>query len=394
MEEREERGTGMFFKKGGFLLILLVFILFLLLFLLKIKGDMVDFEVNYEAGKRLSLGETLYQVEDEHYMFKYLPASSILYLPLSYLPLDVAKAIWYFLVIFCSFSLVYGLRRMLPSREVKSVYVIAIPPLILAKFFFREIQLGQINAVVAVILTLMIWFLVYDEKRNPLKREIGAGLFWGLGTALKPYALIFFPYFIVKKKWNSLWSGIGFLLVAIWVPSLFYGFRGNMRVFKEWVSTLSQSTPSLITSQDNISILAFFAKWTSNQAISLVLSGVIIAFLGFLVLFLILKGKGIPRASVLECSVLFILIPLVSPLGWDYTLLISVLGIMIIVNNFFSYTRFWRGVLVLNFCIVSLSLYDIMGRELYAQFMSWSVITINFLVILGYLFYLRLQKIC
>lgn len=384
----------MLFRKKTFLLILLVFILFLLLFLLKVKGYMVDFEVNYEAGKRLSLRETLYRVEDGHYMFKYLPASSIVYLPLSYLPLDVAKAIWYFLVLFCCFSLVYVSYRILPSREIKSIYVIIIPLLILAKFYLREIYLGQINALVTMSLLLMVWFLIYDKKINPSKKEIFAGLFWGLGTALKPYALIFSPYFIVKKKWKSLLSGTGFLLLALWMPSLFYGFRGNVLVIKEWASSLSQSTLSLITAQDNISILAFFAKWTGNQNISLVLSGVIVTLIGFLILFLVLKGKEINQASVLECSCLFILIPLISPLGWDYTLLMSVLGIMIIINNFFRYTKLWRGVLVVNFCIISLSLYDTMGRELYAKFMSWSVITINFLVIIGYLAYLRLRKIC
>jgi hypothetical protein len=34
------------------------------------------------------------------------------------------------------------------------------------------------------------------------------------------------------------------------------------------------------------------------------------------------------------------------------------------------------------------------GRELYARFMSWSVITINFLILIAYLFYLRFRKIC
>ncbi|UCC41500.1 MAG: DUF2029 domain-containing protein [Candidatus Aminicenantes bacterium] len=362
--------------------------------MLKVKGYMVDFEVNYEAGKRLSLGETLYRVEDGHYMFKYLPASSILYLPLSYLPLDAAKAIWYFLVLFCCFSLVYLSYRILPSREIKSIYVIVIPPLILAKFYLREIHLGQINALVTKILLLMIWIHVSEKKSNPSKKEIFAGLCWGLGTALKPYALIFFPYFIVKKKWKCLLSGIGLLLIALLAPSLFYGFRGNMLVIKEWASSLSQSTPSLITAQDNISILAFFTKWTGNQNISLVLSGFVIVFLASLVLFLVLKGKEISHAAVLECSVLLILIPLISPLGWDYTLLISVLGLMIIINNFFRYTKLWRGVLIVNFCIISLTFYDIMGRELYAAFMSWSVITINFLIIIGYLTYIRVRKIC
>lgn len=384
----------MFLRKGRFFLVLLVFTLFLLLFLFKIKGDMVDFEVNYEAGKRLGMGETLYRAEDEHYMFKYLPASSILYLPLSYLPLDAAKAIWYFLVISCSFSLVYISYTVLPSREIKSIYGIVLPPLILAKFFFREIQLGQINALVTMILLLMIWFQISEKESNHSKKQILAGLFWGLGTALKPYALIFFPYFIVKKKWRSLLSGIALLLAALWVPSFYYGFRGNILVIEEWASTLLQSTPSLIASQDNISILAFFAKWTGNQNLSLVLSGFVIALLALLVSFLVLKGKKVPQSSVLECSVLLILIPLISPLGWDYTLLISILGIMIIINNFFRYTKLWRSVLIVNFCIVSLSLYDIMGGELYAAFMSWSVITINFIIIIGYLVFLRFRKIC
>ncbi len=190
----------MHLRKRTFLFILLAFTLFLLLFLFKIKGDMVDFEVNYEAGKRLSMGETLYRVEDEHFMFKYLPASAILYLPLSYLPLDAAKAVWYFLVVFCSFCLVYISYRILPSTEKKSIYLIIIPPLILAKFFFREIQLGQINTLVTVLLLLMIWFVVYGKNSNPSQKDIFAGICWGLGTAMKPYALIFFPYFILKKK--------------------------------------------------------------------------------------------------------------------------------------------------------------------------------------------------
>jgi hypothetical protein len=35
-----------------------------------------------------------------------------------------------------------------------------------------------------------------------------------------------------------------------------------------------------------------------------------------------------------------------------------------------------------------------MGRDLYARFMSWSVITINFLILTGYLMHLRFRKIC
>jgi hypothetical protein len=211
---------------------------------------------------------------------------------------------------------------------------------------------------------------------------------------LKPYALIFLPYFLLKKKWKSLLSGLGFLFLALLIPAAFYGWRGNIIILREWISTLSRSTRALLDSQDNISIIAFFMKWTGDRNISLLLSGLVIAILAFLVLAVILKGRKINRASVLECSILLIIIPLISPLGWDYTLLMSVLGVTVIIHNFPGYSKFWRGILVFNFLIITFSLYDIMGRDLYARFMSWSVITINFLILVGYLTYLRFRKIC
>jgi hypothetical protein len=384
----------MHLKKRSFLLILLAFIIFLSLFLLKVREHMIDFEVNYKAGKRFRAGESLYQVEDGHFMFKYLPSSALLYLPLSFLPLNAAKAFWYFLVVLCLCSLVYVSNKILHLKEKKSVYLFIFPPLILGKFFLRELHLGQINALVTVILLFMIWLLIPEKKALPSHRETYAGLLWGLATALKPYALIFLPYFLLKKKWKTVLSGLGFLFLTLLVPSVFYGFRGNMNLLKEWISTLSRSTPALLSSQDNISIIALFMRWTYNQNISLLLSGLVISLLAFLVLTVILIGRKIDRASVLECSILLILIPLISPLGWDYTLLMSVLGVTIIILNFFGYSKLWRGVLVLNFFIITFSLYDVMGRDLYAMFMSWSVITINFMILIGYLMYLRFRKIC
>jgi len=52
-----------------------------LLFILRVQSSMIDFEVNYTAGKRLKWGETLYRVEDEHYMFKYPPRQHFFMFP-------------------------------------------------------------------------------------------------------------------------------------------------------------------------------------------------------------------------------------------------------------------------------------------------------------------------
>jgi hypothetical protein len=129
----------MHLKKKKLLLILFAFILLLSLFLLKVQEHMIDFEVNYKAGKRLGGGESLYQVEDGHFMFKYLPSSALLYLPLSFLPLNAAKAFWYFIVAFCLCSLVYVSAKILPLEESLSAYF---SPLDISQVFFKGTPSG------------------------------------------------------------------------------------------------------------------------------------------------------------------------------------------------------------------------------------------------------------
>jgi hypothetical protein len=374
--------------------LILIIVVFLLLFLFRVKNDMIDFQVNYEAGKRLRMAETPYRFEDGHYMFKYLPSSAFLYLPLSYLSLDLAKGIWFFFTIFCSLTLFRLSFLLVPSTTEKSKWLMVIPPLILIKYFFREIDLGQINTLVTLILLIMIWHLEHQTEERRHKEDIYTGLLWGLAVALKPYALIFLPYFLLKSKWRTLLSGMCILSIAILIPSLYYGLSGNFIVLEEWISTLSQSTPTLLTTWDNISVIAFFSKWTGNPQLSFVLAVIFLFVLALLVLFLIIMGKRVEKAAVLECSVLLFLIPLASPLGWDYNLLMSILGLMIIVHNFPYYTKIWRVILFGNFLIIFFSVYDIIGKDLYSTFMSLSITTLNFLLLIGYLSFLRFKRIC
>jgi alpha-1,2-mannosyltransferase len=355
---------------------------------------MIDFEVNYEAGKRLRLAETPYRFEDGHYMFKYLPSSAFLYLPLSYLPLDLAKGIWYFISILCSMALIRLSFSLVPSKTEKSKLLMVLAPIILIKYFLREIDLGQINTLVTLILLFMIWYMDRQTEEDSHKKDIYSGLLWGLAIALKPYALIFLPYFLLKGKWRTLVSGTCMLSLALLIPSLYYGITGNFIVLGEWISTLSQSTPTLLTTWDNISIIALFNKWTGDSQLSFVLAIFFLSVLALLVLFLMVRGKRVEKAAVLECSFLLILIPLASPLGWDYNLLMSILGIMIIIHSFPNYTKTWRIVLIFNFLIIFFSVYDIIGKDLYSTFMSLSITTLNFLLLLGYLAFLRFKKLC
>lgn len=360
------------------------------LFLWKGQKGMVDFEVNNTAGQRIRAGETLYRQEDGHYQFKYPPFAAFLYVPVSFLPLPAAKFAW-FLLVLASSALVFQLSYALVRPEAKKAWVLRVfPPLILAKFFLRELQLGQINALITAMLLIMVTVLIRNEDRpGGGARESWAGVLWGVSSALKPYALIFLPYWVLKKKWLVLAGGGLVLVLAFLGPALNYGLSGNIQVHGEWLNSLSRSTPSLLSTQDNISLIALFIRWTGRAQLSRALYLVTVATLALVFLFLMIRGRGIPRGMILESALLLTLIPIVSPLGWDYTLLSSVPAVMLVLNSFDAFSRPARAFLILNLAAAGLSIYDLMGRVLYAKFMALSVITLNFLVLSAFLAWLR-----
>jgi hypothetical protein len=205
--------------------------------------------------------------------------------------------------------------------------------------------------------------------------------------------MIFLPYFIVKGHWKSLLVGLIVIGAALLVPTIFYGLDGNIQLLRDWASTLTQSTPSLFASADNVSIIGFLTKWMGEQPLTWWMYLFAVAALAALVLAAVVVGRKTPDAARLEGAMLLMAIPLVSPMGWDYSLLMSVLGISLLVVHFFDFKTPWRAFLIVNFCLISLTIYDLIGRELYGAFMMWSVLTVNFLIVMGYLATLRFRNL-
>lgn len=370
-------------------ILLLATILVSLAFALRVKDRMIDFEVNYTAATRLRLGETLYRASDGHYQFKYMPFSAFLYLPLSLLPLQAAKAVWYGVVVGSTVLIFWISGRLIGRDGRKKFLLVVLPPLLMARFFLREVDLGQINALLTLILLGTIW-LLSREDGSP-KQEVGAGLLAGTATALKPYALIFLPYFVLRKKWLSLAASLMALLFSLAAPALFFGIRGNWLVLREWLTSLSASTPGLFTTQDNVSLMGFLVKWTGQPRLSLFLYITIGGSLGLFCLLFVVRGKSVARPVILDGFLLLGLIPLLSPLGWDYTFLAYTPAVMAILYFFDKFTRLWQIILGVDLALISLTFYDLLGRAAYATFMSWSVLTLCFLGLVGYLGSLRMK---
>lgn len=375
-------------KVKKLLIVCLAFLFFFLLYQNFVKKDMTDFGVCYKAGKRIVRGEMLYQYSDGHLQYKYSPVSAVVFSILSLFPFEAAKLLWYFLELFLLFLCFSFSYDMLPVKHRKKGLVFILSFLVLLKFIGREIELGQVNIFITFLLILMVKALLQ-------KKDLHTGFFWGFSLFFKPYALVFLPYFLLKRRTKLALSGLGTLAAGFILPVFFYGFEQYALVLKEWQRSLSLSTPTLLDHYDNGSLYSFFLKNppADRGEWAWILSICIALLAGFLLLWMMQSGKkrGAAKPEVLESSFLFILIPLFSPLAWYYNYLYSILAVVFLMNVIQKFPPVMKYVLIINFVCIGASLREVLGKGGFRFYTQHSLVVISFLIILFYLFYSRVK---
>src|SRR5262249_12004985 len=160
-------------------------------------------------------------------------------------------------------------------------------------------------------------------------------------------------------NWAAVAASMGTLAIALIVPAAFYGVHGNIQVLGQWAATLSQSTPGQLINNDNVSVMAFFAKWLGPSPPPVLAAPIFLALLAILTLVVIQRGGNSRERSVLECALLLTLIPLISPLGWDYTFVMSLLAVALLVNEFDAFARTGQVILAVNFAVIAVAVFDL-----------------------------------
>jgi len=363
-------------------------------YVLRVGDDLIDFEVDFVAGTRLLAGEGLYPGTDGHFAYKYLPGAAVLEMPFALLPWTVAKPLFYALIACClllSLRLAYGLLPPGPKRRpVLAVWTFVI----LAKYLLREIDLGQINLILLTLLLLAVSRLLPAGSGSAARRDVTAGVCWAAATTLKPYGLVFLPYLVVTRRFRPLVAGLLAMLALALPPVVFLGPAGTAAAYADWARSLSESTPSLMTHVDNTSLPAFFARLAESGPVAAALTVVAVGGVGLLVLLVVLRGRDLERAVVLDGAILIGLIPLLAPLGWNYMLLMFVPGVMLLLYHLDRFARPWRLLLVADLATIALAISNVIGGRVHQTFEAWSIPTIQFALLVGYLAALRFKRVC
>lgn len=346
---------------------------------------MPDFEVYWTAADRARLAAPLYRAEDGHYQFKYLPAFAVLAIPISLLPLGSAKILWFLLSAVLIAALVTVSIKLLPERRRPLWMLAGAAVVAMAKFLGHELILGQVNLLFAVIAAGAL--LALRSQRNTT-----AGALVALAVVVKPYALLFLPWLAAGHR-RAFLTAATCVIGTLALPIVLYGAAPAVDLHIQWWRVVRDSTAPNLLNQDNVSIAAMYAKWLDPGTAATLLTAITGVVLMVIAVFVRIRRSGTVFPEGLEGSLLLTLIPLLSPQGWDYVFLISTPAIVFVVNYADRLAPVLRVGAIAAIAAIGLSLFDVMGRANYATFMSWSAITVCYLVVIAALVSLRVRGV-
>jgi hypothetical protein len=367
------------------LLIVLAAVSLVALFTTRVSRKMPDFQVYWTAGSRALAAAPLYREDDGHYQFKYLPAFAILAAPVALVPLAGAKGAWFAASALMMTVLLWLSVRALPDVRRPPPLLLVLTFLAMAKFYAHELVLGQVNMLFGVLAALAVVWLREG-------RDAGAGLLFALAVVVKPYAAIFYPWLATRRNRTALATMTAAMIVLLLLPAVRYGWSGNLHLLADWWHTVTATTAPNLGNPDNVSLGAMFTKWLGPDSPARLLA-VIVALLLLALTGVVVAGRGALKVpETLEASMLLLLIPLLSPQGWDYVLLIGTPGVMLLINDSASLPKGLRIATIAAIAVVGLTIYDIVGRDVYASFMQLSIVTICVIVEIAGLAALRFRR--
>ena len=348
----------------------------------RIKRDFWDFEVYRQAGARVIAAEPLYRPDDGHYQFKYWPAFALAMVPFGAMPPEAGKVIWYALTTALIAVFIRQSIRALPDRQSSVPFLTWWTLLVTGKFLVKELVNGQTNVLLGVLVLLALAAAQQGRLR--------AGVLVAAAAFVKPYALLFLPWLAVAQGIAA--AGVAFAaLVAGWIaPAVVYGWHGNLTLLADWYRTVVETTSANLLFPENISFAAMWAKWIGvGPAATGLAAASAIAGLAVAIVLWVRRGQ-ISRPGYLEISYLLLLIPLISPQGWDYVLLVATPAIVCLLDRFRGSPRRWQVATASGFLLTSFTIYDLLGRTFYLSLMSLSAITVGTLLLAASLVRLRL----
>lgn len=350
------------------------------------RTELVDLAAPKRAAARFLAHETMYRPDDGHYQFKYLPAFAPLVVPFLWVSKDVGEIVWFALMVAMAWVFVRWSLAALPDRRRSEQLLVWLTLLLTGKFLVKELVMGQFNLPLAL---LLLGAVMAAQRDQPLL----AGALVAAGVFIKPYALIMVPWLAWTMGWRPFVTFGLVLVTGLLLPAASYGWDGNLSLLNDWYRTVTDTTAPNLWTAENISFASMWAKWIGpgSAAKGLALaSAVVVVGVG---IFVMSRRQRVREPNYLEGAYFFLLVPLLSPQGWDYVLIVALPAYMFIVDRWHDLSPAWRAIAVVGFFLTSFTIFDLLGRSFYSFLMRWDVVSVGAVMLAACLVQLRWRTV-
>jgi hypothetical protein len=346
------------------------------------RDEMVDLAVPRTAAARFATGQPLYRPEDGHYQYKYLPAFAAFMIPFTWVSKVVAEVMWLALTMAMTWALLRMSLSALPERRRSTKVLIWVTLLLMGKFLVKELGFGQFNLPVAL---LMLGGVIAAQQA----RAYTAGALVGAAVFVKPYALVLVPWLALTLGWRAIATFSVAIAAELALPIVSYGWQGNLVLLGEWYRTVTETTAPNLMAHENISFASMWAKWIEpgRTAAMLALASTIAAMAAGLAL--LWRRRQVAEPNYLEGAYFFVLIPLLSPQGWDYVLVLALPAYMCLVDRWLELSPAWRATTLTGFFLTSFTIFDLLRRPLYIHLMELAAVSVGAILLAASLMRLR-----
>ncbi len=289
------------------------------------KNNFWDFEVFYSSAKLTLQGENIYRTYGRGNLpYWYFPWIAWLFIPLSFLPISIAKIVYTIITLLSAWYIVYALEKQFSQKcSLESCIFIIASSLLVCGLIFLSGQSDFILAAVTV-------FTILGINQG---QSIKSGIFFPI-LLFKPHLLsLFIPFALMKggKKFllsasvsTLLFAAFAFVVIPNWPSEM-------LRMISAYGGRTDNGTADFITMAEFIGLNENWSG-TANLPITILLP--IFSF------FVVWKNRRLDTVSLLSLSLAASMFA--APRAYSYNLPFVIPALLwISPGNFWKKVAFW-----------------------------------------------------
>jgi Glycosyltransferase family 87 len=354
------------------------------------KFQLNDFKVYYNAATAFITGKQVYGVLFSlgSGYYKYSPFTALLFYPLGLLPYYIACVIEFALTslaIVLTGVLLFKIYSAYFPEPVKSANLLLSFSLIcVATHFVRDLELGNVNAIMLMILCLILLFIIRGKF-------FFAGFLLAMIIITKPFFILLIIPLVVRQHYKTLFTTTIVLAFCFILPALVSGITRDLDLHKQWLNAIlihagNFASPNTIDAVIRNNIFPSLPSYFQYILILLLLIPYLL-FIRSNIAKTANNGKFKLTGVIMEWFTLIAIIPSIFKTDTEHFLMTLPIIVYILIYLFNSRNIATTALFIMLIIMYAGNSSDWLGRGLSEKIQNWGILGVGNILILALAFY-------